>query len=189
MVYIFDFNYVIQQWQAIGIFDVLLPFILLFAIIFAILQKTKVLGGRNGIDAVVAMAIGFFVIINPFVNEILKVILANTAIAIIVIVALMLILGLVWGGQKMKAWNFIGGIIGLAIFVWILGRVADYYEMYYPGTVVFSQMWWAENLPWIIPLLIILIFAIIVISSGGEKKTGTPFAEIWKHLTEKEAWD
>jgi hypothetical protein len=60
--------------------------------------------------------------------------------------------------------------------------------MYYPGTMIFSQMWWAENLPWIIPLLIILIFAIIVISSGGEEKK-TPFQEIWKSLTEKEAWD
>ena len=188
MVGFFDITYSLQQWQAIGIFDVLLPFILLFAIIFAILQKTKALGGRNGIDAVVAMAIGFFVIINPFVNEVLKVILSNMAIAIIVLVALMLLLGLVWGKQKMKVWNFIGGFIGLAIFIWILGRVADYYEMYYPGTMIFSQMWWAENLPWIIPLLIILIFAIIVISSGGEEKK-TPFQEIWKSLTEKEAWD
>jgi hypothetical protein len=186
MAVFFDFNSAIQQWQAIGIFDVMLPFILIFAIIFAILQKTKILSGRKGIDAIVAMAIGFIAIVNPYVSQLMKVLLENTVVAVLIIVAVMLLLGLVWGAKKPPVWNYLGAFIGLAVFVWVLGRVADYYQMYYPGTVIFSSIWWQGNLPWIIPLLIIVIFAIVVITSGGEKKAeaGTVGAKLLKDLFE-----
>ena len=191
MAVFFDFNSAIQQWQAIGIFDVMLPFILIFAIIFAILQKTKILSGRKGIDVIVAMAIGFIAIVNPYVSQLMKVLLENTVVAVLIIVAVMLLLGLVWGGKKPPVWNYIGAFIGLAVFVWVLGRVADYYQMYYPGTIIFSAIWWQGNLPWIIPLLIIAIFAIVVITSGGEKKhtEGTVGAKLLQDLfTPAQEW-
>ena len=186
MVAMFDFRYAIQQWQAMGIFDVMLPFFLIFTIVYAILQKTGALGKRQGIDAIISMVIAFFAITNTFVVEMLKIILQNTSIAIIVIVALLLVMGLVWGENRPKWWTFIGLFIGLAIFVWILGRVADYYQMYFPGTAIFSQIWWSENMVWIIPILVIVIFGIIVVASGSKKKMD--FQEIWKSLTEKEPW-
>ena len=189
MVYFFDFSYALQQWQQIGIFDVLLPFMLVFAILYAIMQKTKLLGARPGIDAIVAMAIAFMAIINPFVSQMMRVILENTVIAVLIIVALMLLLGLVWGGKRMKAWTFVGGIIGVVVFAWILGRVADYYQMYFPGTVVFSSMWWESNLPWVVPIIIIIIFAIVIISSGKERTGGNALEKIMHDLTEKEEWD
>ena len=190
MAVFFDFNSAIQQWQAIGIFDVMLPFILIFAIIFAILQKTKILSGRKGIDAIVAMAIGFIAIINPYVSQLMRVLLENTVVAVLIIVAAMLLLGLVWGGKKPPVWNFVGAFIGLAVFVWVLGRVADYYQMYSPGTIIFSSIWWENNLPWIIPILVIVIFAIVIISSGKEpSKDENALQKIIKDLTEKQAWD
>jgi len=172
MVYFFDFNYVFQQWQSIGIFDVFLPFCLIFTILFAILQKTQIFQARKGIDMVVAMAIAAMVMINPFVADIMKIVLQNTVIAILVVVALMLLMGLAFGSNKPKIWKFVGYMIGLVFIVWLLGRVADYYELYYPGTMLFSTMWWQQNLPWIVPILIIIIFAIIVISSGSDKPKG-----------------
>lgn len=178
-----------MQWEAIGIFDVMLPFFLIFTIIFAILQKTKIFGARKGIDVIIAMTISALTILNPFVNDILKIILQNAVIAILIIIALMLLLGLIWGAKRPEIWTYIGGMIGLVIFVWILGRVADYYEMYYPGTIIFSRVWWENNLPWIIPLLIIIIFAIVVISSSKERPSGTPAEKIWNALMErKEEW-
>jgi hypothetical protein len=98
----------------------------------------------------------------------------------------MLLFGLILGAKKPKAWNFFGWITGAIIALWLVGRVADYYELYYPGTMLFSTMWWNDNLPWMIPLLLIIIFAIIVISSGGEKKEKNTFENIIKHLTEKD---
>jgi hypothetical protein len=191
MVSFFDFRYALQQWETIGLFDVFLPFLLIFTIIFAILQKTKIFQARKGIDAIVAMALSFIVILNPFVTDIMKVILQNTVIAIMIIVALMLIMGLILGAKKPKHWNFLGLIIGFVFFIWILGRIADYYEMYNAGTMLFSSNWWAINMPWMIPIFIIIIFAIIVISSGSERKEGEkPFGErLMEIMTQKSEED
>jgi len=168
----FDLSYALMQWQAVGIFDILLPFMLIFAIIYAILQKTKLFGARAGIDVIVSMVIAFMAIINPFVNDLMKILLQNMVIAILVIVAIMLIFGLLFGAKKPKAWNFFALTTGLIVLIWLIGRIADYYELYYPGTMIFSAMWWQGNLPWIIPVLLIAIFAIVVISSGKEKVQG-----------------
>jgi hypothetical protein len=186
MAYFLDFSYAIMQWESIGLFDVMLPFLLIFTIIFAILQKTKIFQARTGIDAIVALAMGFLAILNPFVTDIMKIVLENTVIAILVLVALMLLMGLLIGANKPKIWRFIGLIIGFAFFVWILGRVADYYEMRFPGTMIFSSNWWANNMPWMIPIFIIIIFAIVVISSGGEKKEPTFGGQIMQLLKENE---
>jgi len=184
---IFDLNYALMQWQSIGIFDVMIPFMLLFAIFYAILQKTRLFGARSGIDAIVSMAIAFMAILNPFVNDIMKIVLQNMVIAILVIVAIMLMFGLLLGPKKPKAWIFFAGIVGIMALVWLLGRVADYYEMYYPGTMLFSTIWWSNNLPWIIPVLVILIFAIVVISSGKDKDNNakTFGDQFMKLMTEK----
>jgi hypothetical protein len=182
MVYFFDFAYSLQQWQAIGIFDVIIPFMLIFAIVYAILQKTGILGKRPGIDAIVSMAISFIAIINPFVTQGMKIILENTVVAILIVVALMLLLGLVWGAQRPEAWTLIGGIIGIVVFVWIFGRIADYYQMYSPGTVLFSSIWWENNLPWLIPLIFIVIFALVIISSGKDRATVDPNAPAGEKL-------
>ena len=38
------FDEAIMQLQQMGVLDVLLPFLLVFTIVFAVLQKTKILG-------------------------------------------------------------------------------------------------------------------------------------------------
>ena len=55
----------------LGVYDVILPFLLVFTIVFAILEKTKILGidkidgkelGKKNINAMVAFVIAFLVI-------------------------------------------------------------------------------------------------------------------------------
>ena len=41
------FREVIEFFDSIGLFDVVLPFLLVFTIVFAILEKTKVLGTED----------------------------------------------------------------------------------------------------------------------------------------------
>jgi len=72
---------VIQFFEKIGIYDVVLPFLLTFTIIFAILEKTKVLGtfgkekdSKKNLNAMVAFVMGFLVIASEkiLVDKILK---------------------------------------------------------------------------------------------------------------------
>ena len=64
------FRNIIDFFDKLGLFDVVLPFLLAFAIVFAIFEKTKVLGTdviegqvytKKNLNAIVAFSIAFFV--------------------------------------------------------------------------------------------------------------------------------
>ena len=53
----FNIYDLLNQWESIGVFDYLLPFLLIFAVVFAILETTKVLGEQKGIHKLAVLSI------------------------------------------------------------------------------------------------------------------------------------
>lgn len=156
-----DFRYVLSQWQSIGVFDIILPMILLFTIIFAILKKTKILGGLPGIDVIVSLVISFIAIINPEVSTFFLSIFSNLGLGIIVLLSVMLLLGFAMGGKK-KGMYWLGILGAIAVFIWIMSRVFTIYGgYYYPD-------WFTDNLIWIIPLALAVVGIIAVVSGQKE---------------------
>ena len=47
-------------FQTYGIMDFLLPFLLVFTIIFAVMQKTKILGEKKNFNVIVALVLAYF---------------------------------------------------------------------------------------------------------------------------------
>lgn len=167
MVFI-DFRTVIAQWANVGVFDVLLPLLLVFTLIYAILEKSKILGGYRSIDAVVSLIISLFVIANPYVTELFIPIFSKAGLAIIILVAMLIIVGLFMTGEETgKTFKTIGAIGGIGLFIWLLMAMSDYY----PGFqwYFFSQYWWMGNASWFIPLMFGVIFIIVIIATTGKK--------------------
>jgi hypothetical protein len=79
----------------VGLVDVLLPFAIVFAIVFGILEKTKVLGKDNpNVNQIVAFSIAsLFVISLNLVNLMNRIIWVFT-IAVVMVICLVLIMGL-----------------------------------------------------------------------------------------------
>jgi hypothetical protein len=150
MVFI-DFRYIISQWSSIGVFDVLMPMILIFTIVFAILKKTKILGGIKGIDAIIALAISFFTISNPEISAFFMPLFSNVALGIIILISVMLMVGLFMGEKKIKGYYWLGWLGAIAIFFWILSRAFTFYGFFY------SPEWLGENLIWIIPIILLIV--------------------------------
>jgi len=89
-----------------GLFDVILPFLLIFAIVFAILEKTMILGKekdgapKQNLDSIVALAIALiFVSANKAVN-ILTNALPNIALIVVVLVSFLIMLGVFWKSEE-----------------------------------------------------------------------------------------
>lgn len=96
------FRGIIDFFAKIGIYDVVLPFILVFTIVFAILEKTKVLGTeevdgvrytKKNINAMVSFVIAFFVVASTRLVALLNEALANVAILLIISVCFLLLIG------------------------------------------------------------------------------------------------
>ena len=84
----------IQMLQRMGFFDILLPFLLVFAIVYGILEKTGIFGEkRHDINAVIALVIGLMVAVTTFVVNILTGFLPLVGLlAVIIVMFLMLLL-------------------------------------------------------------------------------------------------
>lgn len=91
---------VIQFFDKIGIYEVVLPFLLTFTIVFAILEKTKVFGTegeknhpRKNINALVAFVIGFMVIASAQLVQIITQVSSQVVILILLIVFFLTLIG------------------------------------------------------------------------------------------------
>jgi len=147
----FNFNYVLQQWAGVGLFDIILPIVLIFTVVFAILQRAKVLGGNKSIDAVVALVIGFFAISNPYVTQLFIPLFSNAALGIMILLIFLLVMGFVAARVDEPGWSKITLTAGFVIFIWLMSRAADYFGGNY---LIFSSDWWYNNAWWLVPLIL-----------------------------------
>lgn len=85
-----------------GFFDVVLPFLLVFTIVFAVLEKTKILGtekrggediAKKNLNSMVAFAIALFVVAASNVVAILQQSLPLVTLVLIIIISFMLLMG------------------------------------------------------------------------------------------------
>lgn len=63
---------VIANLQSVGIFEFVLPFIIIFAVFFALLNRTKIFGEPKdvkGINTIISFAIALFIMIYPETNK------------------------------------------------------------------------------------------------------------------------
>lgn len=86
----------------IGLFDVVLPFLLVFTIVFAILEKTKVFGTeefegkkitKKNLNAIAAFSIAFLVIASAQIVEILTAVSSQMVILLFLSVFFLLLVG------------------------------------------------------------------------------------------------
>lgn len=91
---------VIQFFDQIGMYEVVLPFLLTFTIVFAILEKTKALGtegtekhSKKNINAMVAFVIGFMVIASAQLVQIITQVSSQVVILILLIVFFLTLVG------------------------------------------------------------------------------------------------
>src|SRR3989344_1053077 len=107
----------IEFLKNFGLFDVILPFLLVFTITFAILEKTKVLGHdknkepKKNLDAMVAFAIAFFVVAASNIVQAIQASLPAISMVLLIIVVFMLLavvsIFLSAFGQLGNVWGFL----------------------------------------------------------------------------------
>ncbi|MBU0999624.1 hypothetical protein KKG24_05000, partial [Patescibacteria group bacterium] len=88
----YDFIY---SFQDAGIFDIVLPFLLIFAIIFAVLEKGKIFGEKkSNINLVIALVIGLLVVIRTDIVSKINTYLPKMALIYVIAIGLLIFFGL-----------------------------------------------------------------------------------------------
>jgi hypothetical protein len=109
--------------------DVILPFILVFTVVFAVLQKSEILGKKQRqIDAIVALVIGLLVVAFGKATGIITSLMPVLAVALIVMVVFMILVGAVFKPGEFDIpksvkvlWGIIAAILVLVAVLIISG--------------------------------------------------------------------
>src|SRR3989344_7721104 len=115
MAYITTITDVLNQWADIGVFAYLLPFLMIFAVVYGILSKTDLLGDNRGVNATIALAIGLLALQFDYVSNFFASIFPYTGIGIAVLLVALILMGLISDSDE-KWPKFVWFGIGFIIF-------------------------------------------------------------------------
>lgn len=96
------FRGIIDFFGDIGIYDVVLPFLLVFTIVFAILEKTKILGTedidgkkytKKNLNAIAALVMAFLVIASSRLVALINEAMGNIVILLLLAIGFLLLIG------------------------------------------------------------------------------------------------
>jgi len=94
---------VVDFFRRFGFFDVLLPFLLVFTVVFAILEKSRILGEvkigdethpQKNLDAMVAFVVALLVVVATKVVGVINNALPKVALLIVVALSFLLLIGM-----------------------------------------------------------------------------------------------
>lgn len=168
------FARVLERW---GVTEALLPFLLIFVIVYAILQKTKILGeDKKNLNIVVAIVVGLLVVI-PHVTgrfppesdpvRIMNDALPQVSIVLVAVIFLLILIGVfgqdyVMLGVTMPGWIT---LVSLVVIILIFGGAAGWWDSRFGNTL--ENFFGTEG---IAIFIMILIFGIIIAWITSESK-------------------
>ncbi|MBT6773972.1 hypothetical protein HOA91_01245 [Candidatus Woesearchaeota archaeon] len=175
------FRGIIGFLDKIGVYDVILPFLLVFTIVFAILEKTKVLGldkidgkefTKKNLNSMVAFVISFLVIASTQLVSVINEVLANVVLLLILAVCFLMLVGVFFGDQEFTLKDFPGWSKFLMILMFI-GIVVIFLNAldWLKYILVIFVYWDAEWASTIIFFIIILGFIVYIIRDPNTNKS------------------
>lgn len=161
-----DMVKILNQWNDSGVFSYMLPFLLVFAMVYGILNKSSILGAdAKGVNVILALALGLLSLFSPFPEFITRM-APNLAIGLSVLLAAMILLGAFM--QDTEAGKTITyGLVAVGIIAFLVVTYSS-----------FQGNWTGYNL-WdqygsaLITLLILIGLIAAVVKFGGSGATVT----------------
>jgi len=152
------------QLQGSGFYEFLLPFLLVFAVIFGILQKSKIFGdSAKNINAVVALVLGLLITSQFEVVQGLTSFLPRMSMFIIIAMMVLIFIALFAGdvGEGIGGWMlWIIAIIAVLVTYWALGPV-----------IGFEVPYWIDQNWQTIAIIVAVIAIMVAVTRGGETLT------------------
>lgn len=149
-----------------GFFSYLLPFLLIFALVFGILSRLKLFEETKMVNGLIALAVGLLSLQFDFVPVFFSEIFPRIGIGLAIILAILIIMGLFIPKATWVPYVLFG--VSAVIVIVILVQSGDIFG----GGIGY---WFADYWPLIVGLVfIVVLVAAIVGSSSGKTNTEVP---------------
>jgi hypothetical protein len=162
----------ISQLESFGFYDVALPFILVFTLFFAILQKIKIFGENSkNFNSVIALVMAFLVVRQENIIEVINQFLPQVSLITLIFVVILILIGVLLGPAE-KGWS--GIPLGFGIVITLVAVSLAFLSssaplgINWPSWLSFSN----DDFRLLIGLLVFFVFLQFITSEPG-KPSGT----------------
>lgn len=156
---------ILNYWNYVGVFSYVVPFLLIFAVVFGILDKAAIFQKNKAIDTIVAAAVGLLALQFDMVPIFFANIFPKMGVGLAAILVILLFLGFV-GIKEGKGVMSIGIIGAILVISWAFS------DFLWFGNYGGNFGWWFGDYIWSLIILAIVIGAIYWVSKSGSSSGG-----------------
>jgi small-conductance mechanosensitive channel len=175
-------------FENIGLYDVVLPFLLVFTLVFGILEKSKIFGtemarnregqgektSRKNLNAMVAFVTAFFVVASAQLVSLIHVLVSRVALVLVILVMLMLLIASFHPQQgdegfSLKEWK---GWLSVVVLIAVVLIFLDGVGWLLPAWEYATHFWDTTFMGTLFLLIIVLGF-IIYLTRGPNTGKGS----------------
>ena len=168
-------------FDQVGLYDVILPFLLIFTLVFGVLEKSRIFGTekmadgktftRKNLNAMVAFCTAFFVVASSQLVALINVFVSRVALILVILIMFMLLIGAISKqqdaeGLDLKSWM---GWLMPIILIAVLLIFADGVGWLQPAWEYVTNHWDSSLMGTILLFAIVVGFIWFI--------TGTPSSE------------
>jgi len=160
------FGDLLTRWEQMGFFSYVLPFLLIFAIVFGVLSKTRIFESNQSINAIIALAVGLMSLQFDMVPRFFSEVFPRVGVGIAVILIMILFLGIFLPRQNWAIYVFfvIAAIIAITVLL-NSSEALGWQTSFLPGLT------WSDILFWIVLLGGIIVVIVSMRKDGHSPKS------------------
>lgn len=172
-------------FQQYGLMDFLLPFVLVFTIVYATLRKTHILGDKKNFDVVIALVLGLLFVVPHLTGsyplgydpvQVMNESLPSISLVSVAAIMVLLLMG-IFGTSFTATFAPVVAIAALGFVVYIFGSSLG---VWIGPSDTFS--WWTPEITEL--MIVVLIFGIVIwfITKEPSEAGKGPLSNIWKEV-------
>jgi hypothetical protein len=152
------------QWELLGVFDIGLPFLLIFALVFGLLTTTNIFSGNRGVNLIVALSIGALSLRSTMVSEFFSVIFPRMGVGLAILFVIVILSALFIPAEDRRGWLIGFGVLGLLIAV--ITVINSFSNLSW-----FFSDWWGYDLTMVITVVIGIGIIVALALMGPNKES------------------
>lgn len=166
-----DIGNLLSSLEQAGFFSYILPFLLIFALVFGILTRTQIFKDNRAINGIIALVVGLLALQFDLVPIFFSEIFPRLGVALSIILVLLILAGLFFDpNSKFVGYGLL--VVGVIVFLVVLIQTSGW--LGWP-----AGFFWFNNWPVILGAALFFIVIIAVINSVGPKKTIPDYKGFW----------
>lgn len=136
-----DIGNLLSYWEQAGVFSYVLPFLLIFALVFGIMNQIKLFESNRAINGIIALVVGLMALQFDFVPIFFSEIFPRLGVGLAILLVAMILMGMFAPNRTWVTYTFFG--ISVIIFIVVLvktvgwlGWQSSYFLQNYGGSLI-----------------------------------------------------